>query len=164
MFQKKTTISFLIISTLLILIQSKEEYNQNKFLAKKQTSNPKKTPDLVSFEEEAKVINIKCLFSKNYNFYSLQDLQDKKKDYEYKNENSSYTFIYNFCQNTKTNSESTLIRKDENGTIVKLAGSIDGEGDDKNQWLEMGDSDNKEGISIALVTGETCKESPGIKI
>ena len=35
--------------------------------------------------------------------------------------------------------------------MVKLAGSIDGEGDDKNQWLEMGDSDNNEGISIALV-------------
>ena len=163
MFQKTSTLFLLIISSLFILIQSKVEYDPNKFLSKKQTSNPKTTPDLVSFEEEAKVINIKCLFSKNYNFYSLQALQDKKKDYEYKNENSSYTFIYNFCQNTKTNSESTLIRKDENGTIVKLAGSIDGEGDDKNQWLEMGDSDNKEGISIALVTGETCKESPESK-
>ena len=163
MFQKITTISLLIILTLLISIQSKEEFNPNKFLSKKQTPNPKTTPDLVSFEEEAKVINIKCLFSKNYNFYSLQALQDKEKDYEYKNKNDSYTYIYNFCRNTKANSGSTLIRKDANGTMVKLAGSIDGEGDDKNQWLEMGDSDNNEGISIALVKGETCKENPESK-
>ena len=157
MFRKKFIISLYLILTLLISTQSKEEYNQ-KFLSK--TKKP--SPEVVSFEEEdVKVINIKCLFSKNYNFYSLQSLQDKKKDYEYKV--NSTTFIYNFCQNTKADSESTLIRKDPDGTTVKLAGSIEGEGEDKNQWLEMGDSDSKEGVSISLVSGETCKENKDSK-
>ena len=157
MFRKKFIISLYLILTLLISTQSKEEYNQ-KFLSK--TKKP--SPEVISFEEEdVKVINIKCLFSKNYNFYSLQSLQDKKKDYEYKV--NSTTFIYNFCQNTKADSESTLIRKDPDGTTVKLAGSIEGEGEDKNQWLEMGDSDSKEGVSISLVSGETCKENKDSK-
>ena len=160
MFQKAQIIFLLIISIFLVSIQSKEEFNKNKFLSKPQIKNSKSNPDLVSFEEDHKVINIKCLFSENYNFYSLQALQDKKKDYEYKPENDTYTYIYNFCQNTKTNSESTLLRKDQNGTIVKLAGNINGEGEDKNHWLEMGDSDKKEGISVSLVKGEQCKEVP----
>ena len=127
---------FLIILSLFLAIQPKEEFPE-KFLGKKSAStghiSHNSFPDLISFEEEGKVINIKCLFSKNYNFYSLQALQDKEKDYEYKKENDTYTYIYNFCQNTKTNSSSTLIRKDSEGNIVKLAGSIDGEGEDKNQ-------------------------------
>ncbi len=152
---------FLIILSLFVAIQPKEEFPE-KFLGKKPASTGHIShysfPDLVSFEEEGKVINIKCLFSKNYNFYSLQALQDKEKDYEYKIENDTYTYIYNFCQNTKTNSSSTLIRKDSEGNIVKLAGSIDGEGEDKNQWMEMGDSKKKEGIAISLSKGQKCVE------
>lgn len=158
MFQKSIILLFLILTTLFISIQSKEE-NSHKFLSKTQKS----TPDLISFEEEAKVINIKCLFSKNYNFYSLQSLQNKEKDYEYKQPNSSYTFFYNFCQNTKTVDTSTIVRKNEDGKMVKLAGSIDGEGEDKNQWMEMGDSEKKEGISISLTKGDTCLENPESK-
>ena len=129
------SLKFLILLSFLLLIQSKEEHHE-KFLGRSPHPNPNINqntfPDLISFEEEAKIINIKCLFSKNYNFYSLQSLQDKEKDYEYKKENDSYTFIYNFCQNTKTNSSSTLLRKDSEGNIVKLAGSIDGEGRNRN--------------------------------
>ena len=156
------SLKFLILLSFLILIQSKEEHHE-KFLGRSPHPNPNINqntfPDLISFEEEAKIINIKCLFSKNYNFYSLQSLQDKDKDYEYKKENDSYTFIYNFCQNTKTNSSSTLLRKDSEGNIVKLAGSIDGEGNDKNQWMEMGDSKKKEGIAISLSKGQQCLEN-----
>ena len=93
----------------------------------------------------------------------MQALQDKENDYQYKHDNDSYTYIYNFCQNTNTKSDSTLLRKDENGTLVRLSGSIDGEGEDKNQWIEMGTTDEKEGITIALVKGEECKEVSGAK-
>ena len=79
MFQKAQIIFLQIISIFLVSIQSKEEFNKNKFLSKPQIKNSKSNPDLVSFEEDHKVINIKCLFSENYNFYSLQALQDKKK-------------------------------------------------------------------------------------
>ena len=152
MFQKTNIICLLIIGSFFIIIQSKEEQSQ-KFLGK---TSPSKSHSLISLEEDAKVINIKCLFSQNYNFYSLQSLQDKDKDYEQKSGN--YTYIFNFCQNTKTKSDSTFLRKDSEGNIVKLAGNINGEGDDKNQWLELGDGDKKEGISVALTRGEQCKE------
>lgn len=152
MIQKSIIISYLIITTLLISINTKEESTSKKFLSKTEKSSP----ELISFEEEAKVINIKCLFAKNYNFYSLQSLQNKDKDYELKKDD--YTYIYNFCQNTKADKSSTFVRKSNtDGTIVKLSGSIDGEGEDKNQWMEMAD---KKGISISLTKGETCLEDP----
>ena len=157
MFQKTNIFCLLIISSFFILIQCKEEQSKN-ILGKTKSS---KSYELISVDSEPKVINIKCLFSKNYNFYSLQSIQDKDKDYEIKSGN--YTFIFNFCQNTKTNSESTFLRKDSKGNIVKLTGSIDGEGEDKNQWLELGEGDKKEGISVALTKGEQCKEQPEMK-
>ena len=87
------------------------EKNESDIILPKSKNDPLPyligSQNFASFQEEAKVINIKCLFSKNFNFYSLQSLQDTEKDYEIKKGN--YTFIYNFCQNTKANSESTFI-------------------------------------------------------
>ena len=166
MFSKLNMFPILILSILFIYIGAKEEYNK-KFLSKSSGDNsgndqlPKKNHGLISLEEEPKVINIKCLFSKNYNFYSLQSLQDKEKDYEHKVDN--YTFYYNFCQNTHKNKASTIVRVDSEGKQLKISGSIDGEGDDKNQWLELGDGDKKEGISVALTKGETCEEDTNSK-
>ena len=163
MYQKSLILTFLLVFVLITLINSKEEFS-SKFLPKsKNDPLPYLFGSLnyTSFQEEVKIINIKCLFSKNFNFYSLQSLQDTEKDYEIKKGN--YTFIYNFCQNTKVNSESTFIRKDADGNQVKLAGNIDGEGNDKNNWLEISNGNTKDGVSITLVKGETCKENPNAK-
>lgn len=164
MYQKSFILKLSLFFFLIVLIHSKEEYS-SKFLSKPKIKDDLhlqiKSQNYFSFQEEAKVVNIKCLFSKNFNFYSLQALQDKEKDYELKHGN--YTYIYNFCQNTKANSESTLIRVDSDGTQVKLAGNIDGEGNDKNNWIEISNGDKKDGIGITLTKGETCKENPEAK-
>ena len=123
MFSKLNMFPILILSILFIYIGAKEEYNK-KFLSKSSGDNsgndqlPKKNHGLISLEEEPKVINIKCLFSKNYNFYSLLSLQDKEKDYEHKVDN--YTFYYNFCQNTHKNKASTIVRVDSEGKQLKI--------------------------------------------
>ena len=39
------------------------------------------------------------------------------------------------------------------GTLVRLTGSIDGEGESKNEWSQTDD-----GISISFVEGDYCKE------
>lgn len=164
MYQKSFILKLSLFFFLIVLIHSKEEYS-SKFLSKSKKKDDLhlqiKSQNYFSFQEEAKVVNIKCLFSKNFNFYSLQALQDKEKDYELKSGN--YTYIYNFCQNTKANSESTLIRIDSDGAQVKLAGNIDGEGNDKNNWIEISNGDKKDGIGITLTKGETCKENPEAK-
>lgn len=166
MIQKSLILTLFLFSLFIELVHSKKE-RPNKFLPKTPVEKTaaqsylQESQDYLSFEEEAKVINVKCLFSKNYNFYSLQALQDKEKDYELKQ--GEYTYIYNFCQNTKANSNSTLVRRDADGNEVKLAGNIDGEGNDKNNWLEISDGDKKDGISIALAKGETCLENTNSK-
>ena len=164
MYQKSFILKLSLFFFLIVLIHSKEEYS-SKFLSKPKIKDDLhlqiKSQNYFSFQEEAKVVNIKCLFSKNFNFYSLQALQDKEKDYELKHGN--YTYIYNFCQNTKANSESTLIRIDSDGAQVKLAGNIDGEGNDKNNWIEISNGDKKDGIGITLTKGDTCKENPEAK-
>ena len=164
MYQKSFILKLSLFFFLIVLIHSKEEYS-SKFLSKPKIKDDLhlqiKSQNYFSFQEEAKVVNIKCLFSKNFNFYSLQALQDKEKDYELKSGN--YTYIYNFCQNTKANSESTLIRIDSDGAQVKLAGNIDGEGNDKNNWIEISNGDKKDGIGITLTKGETCKENTEAK-
>ena len=45
----------------------------------------------------------------------------------------------------------------EGETLTKYAGSIDGEGDSKNVWTQMGESKSPEGLSIKLVKGGDCK-------
>ena len=164
MYQKSFILKLSLFFFLIALINSKEEFF-SKFLSKSKTKDDLhlqlKNEKYLSFQEEAKVVNIKCLFSKNFNFYSLQALQDKEKDYELKRDN--YTYVYNFCQNTKAKEDSTLIRIDSEGNEVKLAGNIDGEGDDKNNWIEISDGDKKDGIGITLTRGEICKENPEAK-
>ena len=164
MYQKSLILKLSLFLFSIALINSKEEYS-SKFLSKSKLKDDFhlqiKSQKSFSSQQEAKVVNIKCLFSKNFNFYSLQALQDKEKDYELKQDN--YTYIYNFCQNTKTKEDSTLIRMDSEGNQVKLAGNIDGEGDDKNSWIEISEGDKKDGIGITLTRGETCKENPEAK-
>lgn len=148
------TINTKIENTNKILSNLEEESLSSKF---KPLTIMDDNPEIVSFaEEEAKLINIKCLFSKNYNFYSIQSLQDKEHDHEHKN--GSYIYHFNFCRNTKKDSKSTLVREHNvTGTTVKLSGSIDGSGGDKNIWNEIG-TDKSEGILITLTNGELCDE------
>ena len=160
------TIFFLSISS----ISSKNE-NAKKFLSqlgiKSKLESPisfleeDQSPEIKSFSTELGVINIKCLYSKGYNIYSFQEL---KKDEDYSiniNETENEKILLNFCRNTKTNENSTVL-KVKNETTIRLSGSIDGEGDNKNVWSEMMDENNNNtfiGIKINLVEGEKCSDT-----
>ena len=104
MFQKPLILTLFLFFLFIELVHSEEELPK-KILPKTPIEKNAPQPflhlnqDYSSFEEEAKVINVKCLFSKNYNFYSLQALQDKEKDYELKQ--GEYTYIYNFAKTQK---------------------------------------------------------------
>lgn len=142
-------------------ISSKEVKNK-KFLSNfgmKNLINPisylNEAPEIISFaENDTKVINIKCLFSKNYNMYSLQPLQNDKADYHIDFEDGD-KLIFNFCRNTLEKEDSTFVRKNkETNEITKLSGSIEGDNDNKNQWDE-----NENGVTIRFNQGDKCNET-----
>ena len=112
-------------------------------------------------DDDEKYINVKCLWVNKYDVYSLQKLQNKDKDYV--KEFDGGKIIFNLCQNTISkigdkSSESTFLWENTDGNISKIAGSIDGDGDNKNTWddfTEYGDTESK-GIVIQFVSGEKC--------
>ena len=113
-------------------------------------------------QEESKnktYINIRCLWADKYNVYSLQFLQDDEKDYEYLFYYGK--IIFNFCQNTNRDKQHTVIweKNTTNKTEIKnISGSIDGDGNSKNEWMELNDDDGKTGLKIKLARGEICNE------
>ena len=158
------SIKYILFVSLLLFISTKNEFlslsemrngmsflgmgSDMKLFASNDTE-PEKTT-------EEKVVNIKCLFSKGYNIYSLQKLQNKEKDYTTKDIDGK-TIYFNFCRNTKLVDNSTFVKKDGNNTI-RLAGSIDGEGDEnKNIWVE--NDKEKGGVTISFVEGDKCTEN-----
>lgn len=136
------TVKLLLCLSLLVLSYQKTE-NSKKFLSK--FVDIEETP-VVLAEDNTKYINIKCLYTKNYNFYSLQSLQNKETDYEAKDGK----VLFNFCQNTHHDVNATFVEV-EGDSLVRLAGSIEGEGEHKNIWNEFPD-----GIQIDLVPGDEC--------
>ena len=111
-------------------------------------------------KEKKTYVNIKCLWVDKYNVYTLQKLQNKKKDYEKEFEEGKV--IFNFCQDTVTNStlESTVLWERnftyKNETeLIRASGSIDGENKDKNEWDELNE-DEGPGLIITLAHGEKC--------
>ena len=88
--------------------------------------------------------------------YSLQTLQKKDGDYETKDSDGNKVF-YNFWQNKKKSDTSTFVKIVDDDKIVRLAGSIEGEGDKKNKWTEVGEKEDPKGIEIELVPGDECK-------
>ena len=97
------------------------------------------------------LINVKCLYSKGYNIYSLQPLQ---KDDDYQLERDGNTILFNFCKNTRIVNNATFVQKIEDN-YVRLAGSIEGEGNNKNIWNEIKDNNGK-GVSIDFIEGDEC--------
>lgn len=169
----KNILIYTLLSSLLILISTKEE-NSGKFLSffdndnetdnkndnetirnstnpDDGTDDPEPTDPDEGSNKGSNFINIKCLFSKGYNIYSLQPLQ-KEKDYELKKD--GYTLIFNFCKNTEKLNTSIFVQSVDN-KLVRLAGSIDGEGNNKNVWNEIKE-DEGDGISIEFVEGDEC--------
>ena len=87
-----------------------------------------------------------------YNFF-------KKKNEDYKKEFPNGKIIFNFCQNTVENPESTVIwekNKTNETTVIKIAGSIEGDSKNKNEWDTINDDDERTGLKIKLTHGEKC--------
>lgn len=121
---------------------------------------PSKDEEPSSDEEENKnrtYVNVRCLWAEKYNVYSLQFLQDEEKDYEYPFYYGKV--IFNFCQNTNRDKQHTVIweKNTTNKTEIKnIAGSIEGEGSSKNEWMELIEDDGQTGLKIKLSRGEIC--------
>ena len=99
-------------------------------------------------EEEPKkdVINVKCLWVHKYDVYSLQELQNKDNDYEKEIPNGKV--IFNFCQNTKIDPQSTVVwYNNQTSKFISVAGSVEGDGDNKNDWNTL---NGEEGLYIEL--------------
>ncbi len=147
---KNIFLSFIGFIALISSISTKKEnglFDPFSFLSEQQK--------LISLSTDGKLINVKCLYSEDYNMFSLQALQDKERDYETKDEDGKKVY-YNFCQNTHKSDTATIVKMDEN-KIIRLAGSIEGEGDDKNVWSQVGTKENPTGLAITLVPGDECK-------
>lgn len=110
-------------------------------------------------EETVKYVNVKCLWANKRNVYSLQKLQSEK---DYVKEFEEGKIIFNFCTNIKSEVETTAIWEKDilpNETeIIKLSGSINGEGKSTNEWSEFEDDDESKGIKIKMTKGEKCLE------
>ena len=155
----KNILSYILLFSVIILISAKEE-NPEKFLSffgkKYPVSLIQPPPEVHSFatndtSSKTKLINIKCLYSKGYNIYSLQPLQ-KKEDYRIEEGYNGNPIIFNFCKNTKVVDDATFV-EERNDTYVRLSGSIDGEGKNKNTWNEDDD-----GVTITFIEGDQCNE------
>ena len=97
---------------------------------------------------EKSYVNIKCLWVQKANVYSLQALQNKENDY--KKEFQRGKVIFNFCQNTKDDPESTVLwENNETNITVAIAGSVDPVGTNKNEWAELND-DSEPGLILTL--------------
>ena len=151
---KNIILCFILFITLMNSISPKKEnplFNPISFLSEKRK--------MISLLSAPNVINIKCLYSKDYNIYSLQALQNKEADYNTEDEEGN-TILFNFCQNTVTdgNLESTVVKQLNDTTLIRLAGSIDGDGEEKNKWSEYGEDSDDKGIEIELTQGDECKD------
>ena len=155
MFIKKIFIYCLVLSFTITSIYSKIEEDR-KFLSLNPITYLNEEQEVKSFAEDHKLINIKCLFSKDYNIYSLQELQNEDDDYKIKHDEE--TIKFNFCQNTKKVQNATFYKYENNteDNITRLSGSIDGEGENKNTWEQ---NENKTGVIIHFIQGDQCKEN-----
>ena len=147
---KNISLIFMVVFTIISSLPAKNEngiksplFNPISFLNEERK--------MISFSDDTKLINIKCLYSKDYNMYSLQPLQNKEEDYQIKDKDGKQVF-FNFCQNTLKNDESTFVQVDGD-KVIRLAGSIEGEGESKNIWTQTSDP---AGLQIELVPGDKC--------
>jgi hypothetical protein len=132
----------------------KNSTSGNEESSSKEEQEPKETSG------ETNLVNIKCLWVNKYNVYSLQKLQNKENDYE--NDVTEGKIIFNFCQNTKTkingtDSQSTVLWN-KNDSLIRIAGSIDGDSDTKNKWSEQEDESGNY-LMISFAKGEKCSNS-----
>ena len=142
--------------------EQEEEKEEEEIEEEKKGEQEEEKEEEIEEDKGSKHVNIKCLWVDKYNVYSLQELQDKKKDYE-KEFNKGKVF-FNFCQNLNKNSSVTVIweRNDTNeSTTVSVAGSIDGDSKSKNNWAELPSDEPKSGLMITLAKGEVCKKKNG---
>lgn len=150
-------IKIFILSFAITAICSNDDIHIKRFLSySKNSMNPisflKEDSDLKSFsDDDAKFINIKCLYSKNYNLYSLQPLQN---DGDYEMDYNGDSLFFNFCTNTKKRDNSTFVLVNKDNETIRLSGSIDGEGEDKSNKNTWNLIDN--GLSIDFNEGDEC--------
>lgn len=137
-----------------LLIENKEQDAFNEYYLSETND------ELNKKEEKNAIINIKCFWVNGLNAYSLKKLQEKEKDYHKTFENGE--IIFNFCQNNVDFPKNTIIWKKKNETsLIKIAGTIDGDSDNKNEWKELSKEEEggKTGLQITLVHGEKCQDS-----
>ena len=162
MSKKNIFLYFIIVSLAISLVSSKVKFlSPISPIPIKRGSDPiaflneesENTPSSDSGSSNSK-INIKCLYSKGYNIYSLQGLTKKKSDYTIDDRlNGDGEIIFNFCRNTHIDKGATFVRKVDNETI-KLSGPIEGTDRDSNQWTETED-----GVLIDFIDGDDCHEN-----
>ena len=122
---KKIFLIYTLLFSLLIFISTKEEKSE-KFLSfnsdNDTTPEDGTDPDDgtspgddtnpddgdTNKKSSTKLINVKCLYSKGYNIYSLQPLQ-KKGDYQI--QKNGNTILFNFCKNTEAVNNATFVQK-----------------------------------------------------
>ena len=116
-----------------------------------------------SKEKDKTIINIKCLWVDKYDVFTLQKLINDKDDYQIPLPSENGKIFFNLCKNTKTKNDSTVVwqKNDANGTLIRVAGSIDGNGkneNDNNKWehIEGEDFSDTKGIKLRLAKGDKC--------
>ena len=110
----KNIIEITILFSLLVFISPKEEKPES-FLSSSFFEGPKEIKSFAT-NSDHKVINTKCLYSHEYNIYSLQALQSKE-DYVYVEDDNVTKIYYNFCQNTKKKDNSTFVEEINNALV-----------------------------------------------
>ena len=138
-----------------------EEEQKDDQEEEKKEEEEEETPE----RDSSKIVNIKCLWVDKYDVYSLQKLQDKKKDYQKEFERG--IVFFNFCQNLNRNKSVSVTweRNDTNeSSLVSVAGSIDGDSNSKNEWDQLPNDEPQSGLMITLSKGDVCKKRNGKEI
>ena len=139
------------------LIDEEEQKRMREMNKYEQEGSSDETDETRSEDKDRTYINVKCLFVSKYNVYSLQKLT---KDNGYKFETAKGEVEFNFCQDINGQKSTVVLHNNEtNETKIELlSGSIDGDSNSKNEWLEMDEDDGTKGVKIRLAEGEKCSE------
>ena len=142
------------------LIDEEEQKRMREINKYEQEDSSDATDETRDEKKDRTYINVKCLFVSKYNVYSLQKLT---KDNGYKFESPKGEVEFNFCKDINGQKSTVVLHSNETNEtnetkIVLYSGSIDGDTNSKNEWLEMDEDDGTKGVKIRLAEGEKCND------